>query len=118
MDRWLARVWPGIALDGRDADGGVLVEAADLFRPALAGIARALAAIPAIGRPAADLPFAGSPAPAGAPATANDPQATLSDVSAADWKDVFYVAALVLLLALLAFTLWKEMGPALRAGLR
>ncbi len=47
------------------------------------------------------------------------PEGFLSNVaSPADWKKIAYLAVMAALLALLAFTIWREFRPALRPRAR
>jgi hypothetical protein len=112
LRRWFARIWPAIPLDGGGADRGWAARAMeeDLFRPALAAIARSLFLVPPITRAAGDSPRVGHPG------TANAPQLALPD--GPDGEKIIYLAALAALLALLAFTIWREFRSALRPGVR
>ncbi|HEX5762265.1 MAG TPA: hypothetical protein VFY04_04000 [Solirubrobacterales bacterium] len=117
-ERWLARVWPAIALGGV-VSGGLPTDgaAAALLRPAIVVVAQ-LISLPSsraslASNPAGDLSSPRTSVPAsGAKPTVPDPS------TAADWKKTLYTVVLVALLALLALTIWKEMWPVLRANLR
>jgi hypothetical protein len=113
-ERWIARVWPGIPLGGGAGGTGPLGGAASaLLHPAVLAATQLLALVPSLLQRAGDSPSAIPPA------TANTPELTLSDASVStDWMKVVYLVTLIVLLALLAFTIWKEMGPVLRASMR
>jgi hypothetical protein len=113
-EQWLARIWPGIPLGGSTGETGPLGGAVSaLLRPAVLAATQLLSLVPSILQRASDFP---STIP---PATANTPEMTLSDALApTDWMKVVYLVTLIVLLAVLAFTIWKEMGPVLRANLR
>jgi len=116
--RWLARVWPAIPLGGSGVIG-IGIDAGDLFRPALAVVTGLLLAsspilptsgdVPASG----DVPLAGHHGVAGiSRATPNPPPAPV----AAEGGRVLYLIAMAALLALLAFTVWREFRIALHPG--
>jgi len=111
--RWLARIWPAIALGGGAGDGWGAGLIADLFllRPAAAFAVRLLTP-PNAGA-------AGGPGPVGHPAAANAPQPALPAVPASpDGEKTVYLAVFVALLAFLVFTIWREFRTTLRPGVR
>jgi hypothetical protein len=111
--RWLARIWPAIALGGGAGDGRGVGAIADLFllRRAAAIAARLLTA-PAAGA-------AGGPGPAGHSATANASQPALPEAPASpDGQKTIYLAVFAALLAFLVFTIWREFRTTLRPGVR
>lgn len=114
LQRWLAHVWPGIALIGGDAGGGAVAEAieAGLLDPAAATVGELLLATVSATTTAGDSPLATLP-----PA-ARDRYTDLLGAMSTDWKKILYRIALAVLLALLAFTVWKEFKDALRPRLR
>ena len=118
--RWLARIWPAIALGDGEVGQGVLARALEggLFHPAVATVARLLSLVPPIVRAVADSPTVGSLATANAPQPAppDNAPANGAPTPAADGKRAVYLVALVALLALLAFTIWKEFRSTLRPG--
>lgn len=84
-----------------------------LFRLAVDSISRLPSLVPSVAQVAGDIPFAGPFR------TADPPQSALPNSSPpAEGEKVAYLVALAVLLALLAFTIWRELRPALRAGLR
>jgi hypothetical protein len=116
--RWLARVWPGIALggDGSGESGtvGVTAEPGEVFRSALAAIGALLltsSATPEVGGGDSPSPLAGHPA-GGAAAQSAPTRAP----DTPDGGEIFYLIAIAGLLALLAFTVWRELRVALRPG--
>jgi hypothetical protein len=109
--RWLARIWPAIPLGG--GAGQAWAAVGDLFRPAAAAAARLLFLAPLVARAASDSPFVGHPG------TANAPQLALPNAPAsADGARIIYLIVLAALLALLAFTIWREFRSALRPRVR
>jgi hypothetical protein len=111
--RWFARIWPAIPLGGGAGRGWAARVIGDLFRPAAAATARLLFLAPLVARAAGDSPFVGHPG------TANAPQLALPNAPAsANGKRIIYLIALAALLALLAFTIWREFRSALRPGVR
>lgn len=118
LQRWLARVWPAIALGGGEISGVGMVEtiAGDLFRPALAAITGVLLAsspiLPTSGDP---LPLSGHQGVAGASRSAPAPPPV---PATGDGGGIVYLIAIAGLLALLAFTVWREFRIALHPGLR
>lgn len=116
LQRWLARVWPAVALGGSWGDevGAVEVLAREVLRPALTAVTGALLAsspIPTTGEPA----LAGRHGVAGASRSSSDSQRPLAAVDEG-WK-IAYLIAIAALLALLAFTVWREFRIALHPGL-
>jgi hypothetical protein len=113
LQRWFARIWPAIPLGGgagREWTAGVI---GDLFRPAAAATARLRFLAPLAARVASDSPLVGHPA------TANGPQLAPPNAPAsAGGTRVTYLIILAALLALLAFTIWREFRSALRPGVR
>jgi hypothetical protein len=81
----------------------------DLFRPAAAAAARLLA--PLLVRAVGDSPVVGHPG------TANAPRAALPD-AAAPAEKIAYLVVFAMLLALLAFTVWREFRSVLRPRVR
>lgn len=113
--RWLARIWPAVALGG-DGSGGaraVSIVAGGLVRPALAAVAGLLLASSPILPTSVDAPLAGHHGVAGASRSAPNP-APLP----AEGGSFLYLIAMAVLLALLAFTVWREFRIALHPGLR
>lgn len=112
--RWLARIWPAIALGGGAGSAPApvavaLAMAEDLFRPAAAVVARVLALTSSNAPTPASLPSIEQPG------TANAPHPTLPGAAvAADEEKILYLVALLGLLALLALTVWREFRSALR----
>jgi hypothetical protein len=85
----------------------------DLLRPAAAAIARLFPLVPPITAASGDSPLGEHPG------TANIPQAALPDApAAAAGEKLIYLVAFVALLALLAFTIWREFRVVLRPWLR
>jgi hypothetical protein len=113
LRRWLARVWPAIALGGGAGDGwgaGVIADLL-LLRPAAVVTARLLTP-PAAGAP-------GGPGPVGHPATANAPQpAPPATPASPDEEKTVYLVVFAALLAFLVFTIWREFRTTLRPGVR
>lgn|GEM_PF-6609834 len=111
LQRWFARIWPAIPLGGGAGRGWAVRVMEDLFRPAAAASARLLFLAPSVARAAGDSPFVGHPG------TANAPQLALPNAPvSADGKRIIYLIVLAALLALLAFTIWREFRSALRPG--
>ena len=110
LQRWLARVWPAIALGGDGSAGNVDlgVMARDLFRPTVAAATALLTA------PAAALEL-GDSAVAGRSASTAEPQPPSGPfpVPSAGGK-VLYLLALAALLVLMGFTVWREFHVALK----
>lgn len=120
LQRWLAYVWPGIALGGSGADRGLAArtEAAGLVHPSSAAIARLLSPVPPIARLFGASPFVGQPG-TGQPGATNAPRAALPDAPRADdGTQIVYLAIFIALSALLAFTLWREFRSVLRPRAR
>ncbi len=117
LQRWLARVWPAVALGVGGASGAGIVEviAGDLFRPTLAVVTGLLLASSPVFPASGDAPLTGQHGVAGAsraaPAPAHLP-------AAGDGGGIVYLIAITGLLALLAFTVWREFRMALPHGLR
>lgn len=113
LQRWFARIWPAIPLGGGAGRGWAARVIGDLFRPAAAATARLLFLAPLVARAASDSPFVGHPG------TAIAPQLALPNAPAsADGKRTIYLIVLAALLALLAFTIWREFRSVLRPGVR
>jgi hypothetical protein len=113
LQRWFARIWPAISLGGGAGRGWVASVIRDLFRPAAAATARLLFLAPLVARAASDSPFVGHPG------TAIAPQLALPNAPAsADGERTIYLIVLAALLALLAFTIWREFRSSLRPGVR
>jgi hypothetical protein len=113
MQRWLARIWPAIPLGGGAGRGWTARVIGDLFRPVAAATARLLFLAPLAARATNDSPFGGHPGAAISPQL-SPPNAPAS----ADGQRIFYLIVLAALLALLAFTIWREFRSALRPGVR
>jgi hypothetical protein len=112
LQRWFARIWPAISLGGAGRGWAASV-IGDLFRPAATATARLLFLTPLVARAASDSPLVGHPG------TANAPQPALPNAPAsADGERIIYLVVLAALLALLAFTIWREFRSALRPGVR
>lgn len=113
LQRWFARIWPAIPLGGGAGRGWAAGAIGDLFRPAVAATARLLFLAPLAARATSASPFVGHPG------TAISPRLSLPDARApADGTRIAYLIVLAALLALLAFTIWKEFRSALRPGVR
>jgi hypothetical protein len=113
LQRWFARIWPAIPLGGGAGRGWVVRVIANLFRPAAAATPRLSFLAPLAARAANDSPFVGHPG------TANAPQVALPGAPAsADGKRIISLVVLAALLALLAFTIWREFRSVLRSGVR
>jgi hypothetical protein len=111
LQRWFFHIWPAIPLggDGVDRGGAARVLMGDLLRPAAAAIARLLPLAPPITAASGDSPLGEHPG------TANTRQPALPDApAAATGGKLIYLVALVVLLALLAFTIWREFRAVLR----
>ncbi|HEX8688794.1 MAG TPA: hypothetical protein VF729_00965 [Solirubrobacterales bacterium] len=109
--RWIARVWPAIALGGEAGPSSIVsaVETA-LLRPALATIRRSLRAVAGVARAVGY----GGVADLGTPPKSSPRHGFLSSVaSAAEWKKIGFFAAMAAILALLAFTVWREFRAAM-----
>ena len=116
LQRWLARVWPAIALGGGGAGDGVAgMIAGELFRPALVAATAMLLASSPILPASGDAPLAGHHGAVGASRSAPD-QAPAPAV--AEGGSVLYMIVMAGLLALLAFTVWREFHVALHPGSR
>lgn len=116
LQRWLARVWPAIALGGGGAGDGVAgMIAGELFHPALVAATAMLFASSPILPASGDAPLAGHHGVAGASRSAPD-QAPAPAV--AEGGSVLYMILMAGLLALLAFTVWREFRVALHPGSR
>jgi hypothetical protein len=84
----------------------------NLFRPVAAVTARLLFLAPLAARATNDSPFV-------EPGTAISPKLSLPNAPVpADGKRIIYLIVLAALLALLAFTIWREFRSALRPGVR
>lgn len=116
LQRWLARVWPAVALGGSGVSGAGVVEliAGDLFGSALAAVAGLLPASSPVLPASGDAPLAGHHGVAGASRSAPNPAPA---PAAAEGGSVLYLIAIAGLLALLAFTVWREFRIALHPGL-
>jgi hypothetical protein len=113
--RWFARVWPAIALGGEGGQGLLLPAIAELLRPVIALADRSLLAVAGVVRAVGD----DGSSRAGNPVQPNAPNGFLSNVAAAaDWKRIPYLVAIAALLALLAFTMWREFRSALHPHVR
>lgn len=116
LQRWFAHIWPAIPLGGALGGGtgrssAVATISRNLLRPAVAAAARTLILALSNKPLPVDSPFAGDPG------TANSRHPSLpASPTAADGKRILYLVALAALLALLAFTIWREFNSALRAG--
>lgn len=117
LQRWLARVWPAVALGGIwDGEvGEVEVLAGAMLRPAFAAVAGLLLASSPILPASGDAPLAGQQGVAGASRSAPASSPSPSAVEGG-WK-IVYLIAIGVLLALLAFTVWREFRVALHPGL-
>jgi hypothetical protein len=117
LQRWLAYVWPAVPLGGSGVIGagvaGVVAE--DLFGPALAAVTGVLLASSPILAASGDAPLAGHHGVAGASRSAPHPAPV---PAAAEGGNVLYMIAMVGLLAVLAFTVWREFRIALHPGVR
>jgi hypothetical protein len=113
LQRWLARVWPAIALGGSGGSGAGVVEliATDLFRPALAAVTGLLLASSPVLQTSGDAPLGGHQGVAGASRSAPTPTPV---PAVGDGGGIAYLIAIAGLLALLAFTVWREFDVALR----
>lgn len=113
LHRWLARIWPAIAL-GAGADRGWLAGmTVNLLRPAAVATARVLSLTPPV------TPVHREPRPVGQHETASVSQSALPDGPVSvDGERLVYLVAFAALLAVLAFTIWREFRSALRPGVR
>jgi hypothetical protein len=113
--RWIARVWPGVPLGGGTGRASISEAiGADLLRPAVAAATRSLHAVSAVARAVGF----GDAQPADSPAGPSARHGFLSNVaSPAPWEDVPYFVAIGALLALLAFTVWREFRSVLHPRL-
>jgi hypothetical protein len=115
LQRWFARIWPAISLGGGVGGGAPAAGMVDLLllRPAAAAVARLLSLAPAVAQ-----------APGGSPSVghsdaAKDPRSTLPDAAGSpDGQKTIYLVVFAALLAVLAFTIWKEFRSTLRPGVR
>jgi hypothetical protein len=116
LQRWLARIWPAVALGGSGASGtGVVeVDAGDLLRPALTAVTGLLLASSPVIPSSGDASLAGHQGVAGASRSATAPP----PATAEDGGKIVYLIAIAGLLGLLAFTVWREFRLALHPGLR
>lgn len=114
LQRWLARVWPAIALGGGEISrvGAVEVIAGGLFPPALAAIAGVLLASSPVPLTSGDPPLGGDQGVAGASRSAP----ALPAPAAGEGGGIVYLIAIAGLLALLGFTVWREFRVALHPG--
>jgi hypothetical protein len=109
LQRWLAHVWPAIRLGGGAGGASPVVAIAEgLLRPAAALAQKLALALSHTPRPI------GSPL-TGGPGTANPRHVPLPTVPPiGDRSKTLYLIALAALMALLAFTVWREFRSALR----
>lgn len=111
LHRWLARIWPAIALGGSVDRGWVAGVIVNLVRPAAAAAARLLSLVPSA------MPAAGDSGLVGRRGTAKAPQPASSDAApSVDGERILYLVAFAALLAVLALTVWKEFRAALPPG--
>jgi hypothetical protein len=116
LQRWLARVWPAISLGPSGVGAGVVgVIARDLFRSALVAATGALLVSSPILPSSGNVPPTGHHGVAGASRSA--PQ-SLPAHTVGEGGKTLYLIALVGLLALMAFTVWREFRIALHPGSR
>jgi len=115
LQRWLARVWPAIALGGAGDGVAGMIATGGLFHPALVAATAMLLASSPILPASGEAPLAGHPGVAGASKSAPD-QAPAPAV--AEGGSVLYMIVMAGLLALLAFTVWREFRVALHPGPR
>lgn len=118
LQRWLARVWPAVALGdggigGLDAALAAITER--VFRPALAAFTGLQLVSSPLLSPAGDPPFGGGQGVAGASRSAPVPPPV---PSAGDGGGIGYLLAIAGLLGLLGFTVWREFRLALHPNLR
>lgn len=114
LQRWLARVWPAVALGGSGVNGAGVVEviAGDLLRPALTAVTGLLRVSSPI------FPTGGDPAPAGHQGVAGASRSAPASPVTTDGGSVLYLIVVAGLLALLAVTVWREFWIALHPRLR
>jgi hypothetical protein len=122
LQRWFARIWPAVSLGGGSgkADRGWVarVVVGELFRPVAAAVAQALYLASSSTPPVGNSPVGNSPF-AGHPGAANAPRPAVPDAPAAvDGEKIIYLVVLTALLALLAFTIWREFRSALHPHVR
>lgn len=112
LQRWLARVWPAVALDGGGVDGLAVARAiaGGLLPPGLAAVTGLLLASSPVLPASGDAPLAGDQGVAGASRSSAVPS---PPPSAADVVKAAYLIAIAALLGLLAFTVWREFRVAL-----
>jgi hypothetical protein len=117
LRRWLARVWPAVALGGNGVGrtGVVEVIVGDLLRPALAAVTGLLLTSSPILPTGGDPPLTGQHGVAGASRSTPAPPPL---PAAAEGGSVLYLIAIAGLLGLLAFTVWREFRIALHPRLR
>ncbi len=116
LQRWLARVWPAVALGGSGA-GIIEVITGGLFRPALATVAGLLLANSPILPTSGDASLAGHQGGVAGAARSSAPN-PVPPPPAAEGGSVLYLIAIAALLAMLAFTVWREFRIALHPRLR
>jgi hypothetical protein len=118
LRRWIARVWPGIPLDGGGIELGAwgVALGADLFRPLVADATELLPPVSLVAQVTDDAPLATRPATAEASKSPvlSSPPASVDG----DGKKIVYFAAFAALLALLLSTVGAEFRSAFRARLR
>jgi hypothetical protein len=113
LQRWLARVWPAVALDGGGVNGLAVAGAiaGGLLPPGLAAAVTGLLLASSPILPASgDAPLAGDQGVAGASRSSPVPS---PPPSAADVAKAAYLIAIAALLGLLGFTVWREFRVAL-----
>jgi hypothetical protein len=115
LQRWLARVWPAVSLGGGGISGAPAVDeiAGDVFRPVLAVVSGLLLA-------SSPFPTSGEGSLAarhGVAGASQSSPAPFPQPTADDGVKVVYLIAIAGLLALLAFTVWREFRIALHPGL-
>lgn len=117
LQRWLARIWPAVALGGGGAGGAGVVEAvaADLLRPVLTAVTGLLLASSPVIPSSGDASLAGHQGVAGASRSAPAPS---PPAAADDGGKIVYLIAIAGLLGLLGFTVWREFRLALHPRLR
>jgi len=112
LQRWFAYIWPAIPLGGGTGRASAVAAISrNLLRPAVAAAARTLILTLSNTPLPVDSPFAGD---TGA-ANSRHPSLPASP-TAEDGKKILYLVAFAALLALLAFTIWREFQSALRPG--
>ncbi len=114
LQRRFARIWPAIPLGGGAGREWVARVIGGLFRQTAVAAAQSLFSTPLVARAAGDSPSVGQPGRTAISPRLSPPAAPVS----AGGTRVIYLVVIAALLALLAFTVWREFRSALRPGVR